>query len=309
MHERIEMIEVGPRDGLQDEEVVLCAEVRASFVEQALEAGADLVEAVSFVSPKRVPQMADPDHVVALVDDGYRERLTALVPNRRGFEQALASGLTRIRCVVAASDEMNRRNFGVATEVTAAEVGELAAEHGRDASIGLVIGTSFGCPLEGQVPCSRVVELAADAIAAGVGEIVLADTTGMANPRLVEERCAALIEIDAPLLGAHFHNTRNTGYVNALRAVEVGVRRLDASIGGIGGCPFAPGASGNVATEDLAEMLASIGFEVGLDVDRLLTTTAWLRDHLGHDLPGQLLYAGRAFAAEAEVAKMTRSNR
>ncbi|MBS1879349.1 MAG: hydroxymethylglutaryl-CoA lyase [Actinobacteria bacterium] len=303
MAERIEIIEVGPRDGLQDEERVLSPEDRADFVGQALAAGAELVEAVSFVSAKRVPQMAEPEAVIALVGAAQRDRLTALVPNRRGFERALASGLRHVRCVLAASDEMNRRNFGVPTEVTAAEVGAIAREHQGEVTVGLVIGTAFGCPFEGEVPASRVLEIAAAAVDAGVGEVVLADTTGVANPRLVEERCAALVELEAPRLGAHFHNTRNTGYANALRAVDVGVRRFDASIGGIGGCPFAPGATGNVASEDLAEMLASMGFETGVDVDRLLASSAWLRDRLGHDLPGQLLHAGRASSARPDLVK------
>lgn len=291
---------MGPRDGLQNESSVLSAARRAELVRRLLAAGVDLVEAVAFVNPARVPQMAGADEVVAGLGGEGRERVTALIPNRRGYDRAVAGGLSQVRCVVAASATMNRKNFGVDPEGTMAEVAAVARAAGPDGvAFGLVVGTAFGCPFEGAVDPEAVLALAARGADLGAAEVVLADTTGMANPAQVHDLARRAVAAGTPRLACHFHNTRNTGFANALRALDAGVRRLDASVGGAGGCPFAPGATGNVATEDLVHMLHAMGFRTGCDLGRLVETATWLAAELGHDLPGQVMRAGPALTARA----------
>jgi isopropylmalate/homocitrate/citramalate synthase len=300
----LEITEVGPRDGLQSEDVTLAPTVRAALVNQLARTGVRTVEAAAFMSAARVPQMGEPEAVLASVDVEVRSLLTALVATPVGCERAIVANLGHVRMVVAASDAMNHANFGRSTSRSLQGLARMA-ELVRNAGLnfGVVIGTSFGCPYEGDVPASRVLGIAAHAADLGADEVVLADTTGMASPETVARLGRAGVSAGLPRLGVHLHNTRNTGYANAVRALDAGVRRFDASVGGTGGCPFAPGAAGNVATEDLVHMFHGMGLETGVDLDRLLDVARWLRGQLRHELPGQLLVAGPSVTAATAGAR------
>lgn len=292
--EAIEIIDVGPRDGLQNETVVLDTETKVGFIGRLLDAGLRRIEVASFVNPKRVPQMADAEDIVARLPRDRGARYIGLVLNRRGFERALAAKVDEVNFVVVASDSFNLRNQGVKTEQSLeawAQIADLAGDAGMPC--GVTIGAAFGCPFEGEVPVERVAAIAGRLARSGAGEIALADTIGVAVPSDVK-RCieAVRAEVGDVPLRCHFHNTRNTGLANAYGAIEAGVRRLDASSGGIGGCPFAPAATGNIATEDLVYMVERMGFRTGIDLDKLIDNARWLETLLGRPVPAMVAKAG-----------------
>ncbi len=296
----IEIVEVSPRDGLQNEKTMVSASDKAALVLKAVEAGARRVEAVSFVNPRAVPQMADADEVMARLrgQQDLRARgvsLIGLVLNRRGLDRAIAADVDEVNFVVVASETFNARNQGVPISETLRQIAE-APQVARQAGLklGVTIAAAFGCPFEGEVAVDHVARIAAELADYGVAEITLADTIGVGDPLAVETRFTAVRAV-APeaVLRAHFHNTRNTGLANAFAAWRSGVASLDASIGGIGGCPFAPAATGNVPTEDLAYMFARMGVGTGLDLASLIDTAGWLKGVLGAPaLPGMVSKAG-----------------
>jgi len=292
---RIEIVEVGPRDGLQSEARVLPTPTKVEFIQRLIAAGLPRIEVASFVNPKRVPQMADAEDVLAaLRSTSSAARFIGLILNRRGFDRAQAAGCTEVGMAVAATESFSQRNQGCSVDEGVAawlEIASAATAAGIRAQI--TISTAFGCPFEGEVAPSRVVALAERLAAGKPDEIAIADTIGVAVPAQVTQLFAAL---RAALPGirwrAHFHNTRNTGLANAYAAVQAGVRALDASCGGIGGCPFAPAATGNIPTEDLIYMLHRMDMDTGVDLPALLDTSRWLQQTLEHAVPGMLVKAG-----------------
>jgi hydroxymethylglutaryl-CoA lyase len=293
----VTVVEVAARDGLQNDDAELTTAQKVELVRRAVDAGVTRAEVASFVNPARVPRMADAEAVVAgLVEDGTAARaaLIGLVLNTRGFERAAATAVNEVNLVVMASDTFSQRNQGMTTEAavrTVEEVVPLAQAAGLVATV--TLSATFGCPYEGEVPLARVVSLAERLAASGVTELAIADTIGVAVPADVRLRATAVRSVTGDVrLRAHFHNTRNTGYANALAAYEAGITVLDASLGGIGGCPFAPRATGNIATEDLAYLLDRSGISTGLDLDALVTASDWLGGQLGRPTPALVSKAG-----------------
>ena len=281
---RVILCDVGPRDGLQNEPEVLPADTRAELVDRLAAAGLPRIEAVSFVRPDRVPQMADAEEVVARVQRRDGIELSGLVLNERGWERFAAAALDRVNVTLAATEAFNLRN-GNATLSEAVERAEAILTAAGETPATVTVSCSFGCPFEGRVDPGVVAELAARF--AGRAEVVLADTIGVATPSAVR----GLVE-QARVDGFHGHNTRNTGYANCLAALEAGARVLDASVGGLGGCPFSPRATGNVATEDLVYLLEGEGIETGIDLDALVGISQWLESVLGRTLEGYVYRAG-----------------
>jgi hydroxymethylglutaryl-CoA lyase len=290
---KAEIVEVSPRDGLQNEGAMLPTAAKVELIQRAVAAGIRRIEAVSFAHPKRVPQMADAEAVMAALPRGGASYI-GLVMNLRGLERALAAGVSEINFVVVASETFSRRNQGASIDETLRTWSEVARQaHTAKVPTSVTIAASFGCPFEGEVPTKRVVDLARRIAEHHPGELALADTIGVASPRDVIDRITAVREaVPAISLRCHFHNTRNTGLANAYAAIESGVRVLDASLGGIGGCPFAPGATGNIATEDLAFMLHRMGISTGLDLHKLVETALWIETRLARPVPGALARAG-----------------
>lgn len=289
----VQIVDVGPRDGLQILPQVVSPPVRAELVARLAGAGLRRVEAVSFVHPARVPQMAGAEEVVRELPRDEQVRVSGLVLNERGYDRLAASGLPEVRVALAVSDAFSERNSGVPTEA-ALEAARAIVRRARGDGLltGVVLATAFGCPFSGEVHPARVAWLAEELAAAGVDEIVFADTIGVAVPRQVRRLLHDAKDL-GPTLGVHLHNTRNTGYLNAFVAIEAGAEVLDASVGGLGGCPFAPGATGNIATEDLVHLLEREGIATGVDLDRLVGVAHWLRDDVGLALDGQLHRVGR----------------
>ena len=291
----VTIVEVSPRDGLQNESVILSTEAKVALVQRLVDAGARRIEAVSFAHPKLVPAMADAEDVMARVPRAEGVSYAGLVLNRRGLDRALATGVDEVNVVVCVSETFSQRNQNASTDESmraAVDVIEGARSAGLFTT--LTLATAFGCPFEGEVNVNRVVELAREGAVAGVDEICLADTIGVGVPSQVRELTAAVRSAvgDQPPLRFHFHNTRNTGFANAATAVDEGVRVLDASAGGIGGCPFAPAATGNVATDDLVYLLERMGLRTGIDLQALMPTAAFLSAELGHEVPAMLPRAG-----------------
>ena len=294
MSRSIEIVEVGPRDGLQSEPGVVPTATKVEFIERLIDSGLKRVEVTSFVNPKKVPQMADAEQVLA----GLRRRegvsYIGLVLNRKGYDRAVAAGCNEIGMAVVASDTFNRRNQGVGTDESVAAWLEIARE-AKAAGIRatITIGASFGCPFEGEMPVGRVIEVARRVAEGSPYEIAFADTIGVGVPAQVAEIFGRAREaLPGVRLRAHFHNTRNTGLANAYAAVEAGVATLDSSCGGIGGCPFAPAATGNIATEDLLYLLHRAGHPTGVSLDAAIETAKWLQEQLGRTVPGMLAKAG-----------------
>jgi isopropylmalate/homocitrate/citramalate synthase len=281
---RVLLCDVGPRDGLQNESEVLPPETRAELVDHLAAAGLPRIEAVSFVRDDRVPQMAGAEDVVERVRRRDDVELSGLVLNERGWERFAAAGLDRVNVTFAATETFNLRN-GNATLTEAVERAEAILAAANETPTTVTISCSFGCPFEGRVDPGAVAELASRF--AGRAEVVLADTIGVATPSAVH----SLVE-RATAAGFHGHNTRNTGYANCLAALDAGARVLDASIGGLGGCPFSPRATGNVATEDLVYLLDGEGIETGIDLDALVAVSQWLEGVLGRQLEGYVYRAG-----------------
>jgi hydroxymethylglutaryl-CoA lyase len=279
--------EVAPRDGLQNEEPI-STDAKVRLIDALSGTGVRRIEAVSFVHPKAIPQMADADEVWARVWHNPDVRYSALIPNTRGAERALAAGFREIEVVVSASDTHNRRNLNRSTEESLEDIARLIPlVHGAGGTLEVIVATSFGSPFEGDIDPRRVAEIVARVRADGADRIAFGDTTGMATPRRVRDLLSA---VRPDLL--HFHDTRGTGLANVLTALELGVTEFDASVGGIGGCPYAPGASGNIATEELVHMLEDMGIDTGIDLDALIEVAELAEKLLGRTLPSGVLRAG-----------------
>ncbi|MGH3280006.1 MAG: hydroxymethylglutaryl-CoA lyase [Trebonia sp.] len=289
----VEIVEVGPRDGLQNEDVILDVPARVAYIEALAATGLRRIEAVSFVHPARVPQMADAEAVMAAVPRAGGVRYSGLVLNRRGLDRALAAGVDEVNMVVVATDTFSARNQGMST-AEAIGATALIAEAARAAGLAVTVtvAAAFGCPFEGEVRPERVAGIVRRCVGAGLTEVALADTIGVAVPRDVRTLVAAVRGETSLPLRCHFHNTRNTGYANALTAIEAGVAAIDASSGGIGGCPFAPAATGNIATEDLLYALGRSGIDAGVDMAPLLAASGYIEERLGHANPALLGRAG-----------------
>ncbi|WP_110241512.1 hydroxymethylglutaryl-CoA lyase [Nocardioides gilvus] len=293
----VEIVEVGPRDGLQNEKRVLPTEVKAELVRRSLDAGLRRIEVTAFARPDRVPQMADAEALLAEVADDPRLTSIGLVLNRKGLDRAVAAGCDEITAVVVASDGLALRNQGVDTAAQI-EAWKAIAADARQAGVKatVIIAAAFGCPFDGEVSTARVLEVVRGVLDGGPDELAIADTIGVGVPRQVREIVGGIREINSQVpLRAHFHNTRNNGYANALTAVESGVTVLDASTGGIGGCPFAPGATGNIGTEDLLYLLdrSEVATTTRIDPDLVAETGLWIADQLGlPQAPAQLGRAG-----------------
>lgn len=290
----IEIVEVGPRDGLQSEPGVMPTEAKIEFIHRLVEAGIRRLEVTSFVNPKKVPQMADAEQVLAGIRRQPGVYYVGLVLNRKGFDRAVAAGCNEIGMAVVASDTFNRRNQGVGTEDSIAAWLEIAAAaHAAGVRPQVTVSAAFGCPFEGEIAVDRVIEVAKRVAEGNPYEIAFADTIGVGVPSQVTEIIGrARAALPGMRLRAHFHNTRNTGIANAYAAIEAGVHSLDASTGGIGGCPFAPAATGNIPTEDLVYMLQRSGIDSGVDLDKLIAIGAWLQQTLGRPVPSMLVKAG-----------------
>ncbi|HZL00757.1 MAG TPA: hydroxymethylglutaryl-CoA lyase [Caulobacteraceae bacterium] len=280
----IEIVEVGPRDGLQNEKAVVGADDRIDFIHRLEACGARRIEAVSFVNPRRVPQMAGAEAIMAALPRAAGRSRIGLVLNERGWDRAVASGCDEANVVVCATDGFGIRNQGapMAEQLRTLETIARRRQAEGGPPITLTISVAFGCPFDGEVPQSRLVEIIERAAALGIGEIALGDTIGVADPWTVKARIAAMRRA-APRARPrmHFHDTRGTGLANAFASVEAGVTVLDASCGGLGGCPFAPAATGNIATEDLAWMLHRAGYQTGLDIDGLIAARRWIGEKIG----------------------------
>ena len=284
---RVTLCDVGPRDGLQNEPETLAPEVRAELVRRLAATGLPRIEAVSFVAADRVPQMAGAEEVVVDVGEVDAE-LSGLVLNERGWERLAATPLGRVNVTLAATDGFSLRNANATVEEAFERVARILAAADRPATA--TVSCSFGCPFEGEVDPAVVADLAERLVAAGAGEIVLADTIGVATPRPVARLVERVSILGVPV-GGHFHDTRHTGVACAWAAVEAGATVLDASVGGIGGCPFAPRATGNVATEDVLYLLDREGVETGVDLDALVAVARWVSELLGRELPGRVYRA------------------
>jgi hydroxymethylglutaryl-CoA lyase/(R)-citramalyl-CoA lyase len=294
----VTVCDVSPRDGLQNEAQTLAPDVRAELVNRLARAGVPRIEAVSFVNPARVPQMAGAEEVVRAIEREDGVVYAGLALNERGYDRLLATGLDEVHYAFAVSETFNQRNQNATVEdsLQAAEriVGRARGDGVRAT---VTLGVAFGCPFEGAVDPGRVLELARRLAAAGADELVFADTVGVAVPRQVRELVGEGVVLGLPV-GVHLHNTRGTGIANAFAALEAGAAVLDASLGGIGGCPFAPRATGNICTEDLVYLLHGEGVDTGIDLDALISLAEWLEGVLGRQLPGQVYRAG-AFAPVA----------
>lgn len=293
MSNHVDIVEVSPRDGIQNEPVFLSTEDKCLLIARAHASGLKRVEVTSFVNPSKVPQMADAEAVIEGLPKAQKEAGIALVLNARGYERALASGIGEINLVVVASDTFGQRNQGRVAEQMVALWHEIAAKRPNGLRASVTIAAAFGCPFEGTVPVRRIAELAEAICARRPDELALADTIGVATPRDIQERVRAVRSIaqDVPLR-LHLHNTRNTGFANAWTGLEEGVGTFDSSLGGIGGCPFAPRATGNIATEDLVYMFERAGVSTGIDLDAAIGLAQWLEKKLEITAPGQVMRAG-----------------
>ncbi len=284
--------DVGPRDGLQNEARTLEPAVRAELCDRLAAAGLRRIEAASFVNPKLVPQMAGAEEVMAALHRVGGTAYAGLVLNEKGYERALAAGVDEVHYAFSAGDEFGKRNQNATTEAGLKTAIALVARARSDRMpVTVTISVAFGSPFDGPIPAEHVLKIVERLMAVPPDEICVADTIGVAVPSQVHQLVRGARELGATV-GAHFHNTRNTGYANAVAALEEGVVSLDASVGGAGGCPFAPKATGNIATEDLVYLLRGLGVETGIDLDALIGTSQWLGAQLGKELPGMLARAG-----------------
>lgn len=289
---KVTIVDVGPRDGLQNEPLALLPEVRAELCNRLADAGVPCIEAASFVNPRLVPQMAGAEEVMAAIQRRPNVVYAGLVLNERGYDRAKEAGVDEVRYAFPVTETFARRNQN-ATVAGSIELARKLTQRAREDGlrIAITLSTAFGCPFEGQVDEDHVLAIAEQVAGSRPDALVLADTIGVGVPaqvrRLVKETGLLGIKV-----GCHFHNTRNTGFANALAAIESGAEILDASVGGTGGCPFAPRATGNIATEDLVYLLHGMGYETGIDLHALMACAAWLGEQLGKELPGQVYRAG-----------------
>ncbi len=290
----IQIVEVGPRDGLQNEKTLVSTEDKVTFIRRAIAAGAKRIEIASFVHPKLVPQMADAEDVVAALGPVDGVTRIGLTLNKRGALRALDCGIDQLGAVCVASDGFGMKNqnqTSAETVATAKEIVKLAHAEGRSAQV--TVSTAFGCPFDGEVPEQRVLDIVARAAEAGPSEIALADTIGVGVPSQVTSLVGKAADLIAPIpVRVHFHNTRNMAIANVWAAIEAGAKTIDSSIGGIGGCPFAPNATGNVATEDVIYLLSRSGIDHGLDLNAVIETAKWMETILGKKSPSMLAAAG-----------------
>lgn len=295
MSDIAEIIDVAPRDGLQNEKLLLDTSTKVELIERLIGAGVTRLEATSFVHPRLVPAMADAEAVMAAVPRDRKASYIGLVLNMRGLERAVAAGCDEVNFVVAATDSFSRENQGMATDDGIRSWTEVArAARAAGVKPSLVISTAFGCPFEGEVPIDRVVHVVEACLSDPPDRLSLADTIGVAAPSDVRERYRA-IQSSIPAetqMGCHFHNTRGTGLANASAAIDVGVLSFDASLGGLGGCPFAPNATGNIASEDLVYMLHRMGYETGVDLEAMSDAAVWISGHLPDSVVGLYHRAG-----------------
>ncbi|WP_339915215.1 hydroxymethylglutaryl-CoA lyase [uncultured Brevundimonas sp.] len=301
MSRHITIVEVGPRDGLQNEQTVLEPAVRVELVHRLEAAGARRIEVASFVHPKYVPQMAGAEEVMSLLPHQARRSRIGLVLNPRGYDRALGTTVDEVNVAMSATDGFGLKNQGLTVDAQVSMLEEIVAQRhnaggqpGAAASLSATISCVWGCPFDGEVSDRQVTDLVARIAGLGIEEIALADTIGAGDPWAVTRKVEAARKV-APdaRLRLHFHDTRNTGLANAYAGVEAGIDVLDASVGGIGGCPFAPGATGNTATEDLVYMLERAGFTTDYDLDALIATAGWIGDRIGRPTPSALSRAGR----------------
>ncbi len=293
--ERLIVQEVSPRDGLQIEPCWVPTEDKIALVDGLSQAGFTRIEAGSFVSPKAIPALRDGDEVFRGIARKDGVIYVALIPNVKGAERALLAGADELNMVMSASRTHNRANMRMSCAASLAGFADIAVlVRGMDVSLNATVATAFGCPFEGKIDEDRVMRIVDDYLQLGVAGISLADTTGMANPRQVARMVGRVLQrLPAAALTLHFHNTRGLGLVNVMAAYEAGARRFDAALGGLGGCPFAPGASGNICTEDLVNLCEETGIETGIDLPLLIAMSRKLPALLGHEVPGQLAKAGR----------------
>jgi hydroxymethylglutaryl-CoA lyase len=293
MQKSVEIIEVSPRDGIQNEKKRLSTATKLELINRAIDAGAARIEVTSFVNPKRVPQMADADEVCAELRRDTDCKYIGLALNRRGFERACNAELDEVNFVVVATDTFSQRNQGTDTETGMRMFNDLAREVTTPVGVGVTIAASFGCPFEGEVSIDRFLEVVRGCMEANPFELAIADTIGVATPVDITQRVAAIRKEypDIPLR-LHLHNTRNTGIANAWAGVEAGVAALDSSFGGVGGCPFAPRATGNIATEDLVYMLERAGVHTGVDIDAAISAANFVEASLDKTVPGMVMKAG-----------------
>ena len=287
----VTICDVGPRDGLQNEEQTLEPSVRAELVNRIAAAGLPKVEAASFVSPERVPQMAGAEEVVAGIDRRDGVAYSGLVLNEKGYERFAATGLDELHFTLAATETFNKRNANRSVDESVEELARIRTE----SPVSVSISVSFGCPFEGEVNPRAVLRVAERVTEAGADEVLFADTIGVGVPRRVRELLGAASGLGVPV-GLHLHDTRNTALANAYAGLEAGATVFEASVGGLGGCPFAPRATGNVATEDLVYLFHGEGLETGIDLDALIGVAKWLEGVLGRPLPGRVYRAGASVA-------------
>jgi hydroxymethylglutaryl-CoA lyase len=289
----VTVYEVGPRDGLQNEARNVPTADKIRFIDALVAAGIRSIEITSFVSPKWIPQLADAAEVARGVQRPAGVRMSALVPNRRGLDTALAAGMREIAVFMSASETHNKKNVNKSIEDTLAAFREVVPV-ARDAGVAVraYLSTCFGCPYEGDVDPARVVELTGRLVDLGVYQISISDTIGVANPRQVEDVLGrVLAKHPLSALAVHFHDTQGTALANCVTALQMGITTLDAAAGGLGGCPYAPGASGNLATEDLVAMLHAMGIATGIDLDKLIEASRGASAFVGHELPSKYLKA------------------
>jgi isopropylmalate/homocitrate/citramalate synthase len=289
---RIEIVDVGPRDGLQNEDETLAPEVRAELCDKLAATGIPRVEAASFVNPKRVPQMAGAEEVMAAIERSPHTSYAGLVLNEKGYERAVEAGVDEVRYAFPVTETFARRNQNTTVEDATALSARLVERARLDGvCVSITLSAAFGDPFEGKVESGHVLDVAGEVAASIPDEIVLADTIGVGVPSQVRTLVEG-VATHGITVGCHFHDTRNTGMANAVAAIESGAMVLDASVGGTGGCPFAPRATGNIATEDLVYLLHGMGYETGIDLDALIDVASWLAKQLDKELPGQLYKAG-----------------
>lgn len=288
----VEIIEVSPRDGIQNEKKLLSTETKLSLIEKAIQSGVARIEVTSFVNPKKVPQMADADEVAAALPRDVSTKYIGLALNQRGFQRAANAGLDEINYVCVASNTFSERNQGTNIQ-GGLDNFRTVSNIPTSARVGVTIATAFGCPFEGEVSVDQLMDVVHGCMACDPFELALADTIGVATPIDVTQRIDAVRQAypDVPLR-LHFHNTRNTGFANAWAGVQAGATALDASLGGVGGCPFAPRATGNIATEDLVYMLERAGVSTGVSLTDAIEHAKWLEEQLDKEVPGMVMKAG-----------------
>jgi (R)-citramalyl-CoA lyase len=288
----VQLVDVGPRDGLQNEEKTLSPETRAQLCDRLAAARVSRVEAASFVNPKRVPQMAGAEEVMTAIDRRPTTSYAGLVLNEKGYERAVHAGVDEVRYAFPVTEAFAKRNQNT-TVADATDLAGRLTERARldGVRVSITLSVAFGCPFEGRVEPGHVLDIAERVSQAAPDEILLADTIGVGVPSQVPELVEGTLAFGTTV-GCHFHDTRNTGIANAAAAIESGATVLDASVGGTGGCPFAPRATGNIATEDLVYLLHGIGHETGIDLDAIIEVAAWMAQQLGKELPGQVYKAG-----------------